>query len=148
MARYHPGMFRCPHCRERSIGLGAKLKANGLRPSACPRCGGKYVPAVWTTLPVLALLLGALFGPLLLAGSVPFPLLASLLVPGLLAASALYLATPLLRHGSSAARWEWWSFAGLIVLFALYALFGPSSEAAAHQRAGACCSDIAAKRSM
>jgi hypothetical protein len=125
------GIFRCPHCRERTIGVLAKLKANGLQPSACPSCEGKYVPAVWTTLPILALVLGALFAPLLLAGHVPFPLLSSWLVPGLLAAAGLYLAAPLLRYGSTASRWEWWTLAATVIAVALYTLFAVTSDAAA-----------------
>jgi hypothetical protein len=115
-------MFRCPHCGERTIGVWAKLKANGLRPGACPACGGKYVPVVWTTLPVLALLLGGLFAPFM-AGAIFYPLVVSVLVPGVLGACLVQLVTPLLRHGSRAGRGEWWTLAATIVLIVAYAFF-------------------------
>jgi hypothetical protein len=135
-------MFRCPHCRERTIGIREKLKANGFRPSACPRCGGKYVQAAWTSLPALFLVPLGMFAPLLLVGVVSpammWLLLASGVVLGVLAGLAVQvLITPLLRHGSTAARWEWWSFVGAMVLLALYAALKPSppESPAAERRA-------------
>jgi hypothetical protein len=128
-------MFRCPHCRQRTIGKWAKLKASGWWPSACPRCGGKYVPAAWGQLPALAAFFTGLLLPLAIARSatwtVAMLLLAGGLVLGLLASAAVYLLiTPLLRHGSAAARWEWWSFAGVIALLAIYAFLNGAPEPA------------------
>ena len=135
-------MFRCPHCRERTIGIREKLKANGWRPSACPRCGGKYVPAAWTSLPALLMVPLGMFSPLLLVGVVTpttmWLLLAGGVVLGVLAGLAVQvLITPLLRHGSTVARWEWWSFVGALLLLALYAALKPSppESPAAERRA-------------
>jgi hypothetical protein len=135
-------MFRCPHCRERTIGVWAKLKANGFRPGACPRCGGKYVPAAWTSLPALLMVPLGMFSPLLLAGVVTpammWLLLASGVVLGVLAGLAVQvLITPLLRHGSKASRWDWWSYAGALVLFVLFAAIYLRDEEPAVQQAAA-----------
>jgi hypothetical protein len=124
-------MFRCPHCRQRTIGLWAKLKANGWRPDACPKCGGKYVPAAWTTVPALLMVPLGMFAPLLLAGVVTpvmmWLLLAAGVVLGVLAGLAVQvLITPLLRHGSAAARWEGRSFVAAVALLTLYAALKPS----------------------
>jgi hypothetical protein len=36
--------FRCPHCKQNTIVVRAKLTAGEWWPSTCPECGGKYVP--------------------------------------------------------------------------------------------------------
>lgn len=135
-------MFRCPHCRERTVGVWAKLKANGFWPSACPRCGGKYVPAAWGQLPALAALFAGGFGPLAAAGSTAgtmgLVLLGGGLVLGLLGSAAVYvLITPLLRHGSKAARWDSRSYAGALVLFVLFAAIYLGDEEPAALQASA-----------
>jgi hypothetical protein len=126
-------MFRCPHCKQRTIGVWAKLKANGFRPSRCPQCDGKFVPAVWGTLPSLIAFAAAFVAPFIIAGAVTqtvaWMLLAAAIVLGSAAATLVYLpVTPLLRHGSRAARWDWWSWVGVIAVVAVWAAVAPSSQ--------------------
>lgn len=123
--------FRCPHCKQRTITLAERLKANGYWPRACPQCGGRNTPAAWGILMPVIVFPVALAAPFLIAGSatvaVFWALLATGLVLALVGSVLAYLCIPLLRHGSGFARFEFWSFMAIILGVVLYAALKPES---------------------
>jgi hypothetical protein len=118
--------FRCPHCRERTLGFWPMMKANGWRPGVCPRCGGKVVPASWATLPALIVFPFFFFLPLLMVGDLSetrfYALLAVAAVISVAASFAVVLMVPLLRHGSRLAQWDAWTYLGAIIAVVAYAV--------------------------
>ena len=123
--------FRCPHCKQKTISLWGKAKANGWRPPACPGCGGKYEPSSWGIVPGMLVFFAVLLAPLfagdgksdltwLLAGSFVLATVASL--------AAVLFATPLYRFHSRAARWDTWSFVGALVLLFAWAALTPRKD--------------------
>jgi hypothetical protein len=123
--------FRCPHCRQKTITLAERLKANAFRPRACPQCGGRNTPAAWAILPGALLFPFLVSAPLLLVGGGSEPVFIALIVGGFVLATAgwllAYLCVPLLRHGSRLARFESWSFLAAVVGVVLYAVLKPES---------------------
>jgi hypothetical protein len=124
--------FRCPHCKQRTISLWAKTKANGWWPSTCAQCGGKNVPATLGTLPAIFVFIAGLIAPFVIAGSATVTgawlLLAAGIIGGAAASLGTYLLiTPLLRHGTALAKWESRSYFVLVGLLVLLVALKPDA---------------------
>jgi len=122
-------MFRCPHCRARTITAGAKLKI-GWSTQKCPECGTALTPSWFGGLVAGTAGVLGMVPPLIFLS--PFPIgrawlvLAATAVSGMVTGIIAYLlATPLIAAGSSTARYDRF---GYVVLVAGLILIAIASE--------------------